>query len=405
MSLITVTGELRKRLPKLSPFYSKTATKAVTYDGTNMVIDGTGITGTQISFSDIVIRADVTAYRQVQHNGIALLELTFNGFLPIVYDKREPAFAEVELINRNTNEATSFAIYDIDNTTNKLYLKTGVVPPNVLQLSYLGTNHYVNTVYTEGVSFSRSGGNILIPTEQFSNYAFAQAKVNTELYITFWARNMIEDNQPIQASPKPSGDKRCLVFVEPSLERVASTPSTQASGAVYVSEGNARDIRYIVYFRVILAVYGAWDNMSKGAMYKFLEDRKHEVDSLLTGFKPIDTYTKMPVESACVLTSSRYGNLDNIKGILSCELEYQYSYRSPVNTYLADMSEYYNINKIDLYTKTDINGEPLVAENLIDNEEEHILNEHGSYLFTEDSNLDTSNSVAYKDYLANLPSF
>jgi hypothetical protein len=69
------------------------------------------------------------------------------------------------------------------------------------------------------------------------------------------------------------------------------------------------------------------------------------------------------------------------------------------------MSEYYNINKIDLYTKTDINGEPLVAENLIDNEEEHILNEHGSYLFTEDSNLDTSNSVAYKDYLANLPSF
>jgi hypothetical protein len=405
MSLITITDELRRRLPKLSPFYGKTITKNVSYDGTNMVIDGTGVTGTEISFSNVIIRADVIDANLLEHNGLSILELEFNGFLPIVYDKKEIKLATVDLVYRDTNEVTTFPVYDIDNQTNKLYLRWGAVPSNVNNLSYVGTNHYVNKVFKEGVSFSRSGNNILIPTEQFSSYAFAQAKINTELYISFYAREQLEDNRAIQAKPKSKEDTRCLVMVIPDLERVLTNENQQVAGSPYITEGDSRFIRYVVMFHVILAVYGAWDNMSKGAMYKFLEDRKQEVDSLLTGFKPIDLYTKMPVESACLLVSSRYGNLDGIKGTLSCELRYQYTYRSTDNTYLADMADIININNVDLVSKVDLDGSNLIAENVADEQLEPLLNEQGSYLYTEESNFDSIITTCYKDYLANLPNF
>lgn len=405
MSLIDVTNQLRTRLPKLSPFYGKTITKNVTYDGTNMVINGGGIVGSEISFADVIVRCNVIASQLLNHNGIAVLELEFDGFLPIVFDAKEQRLSEVELFDRTTNEIFTFPIYDINNQTNKMYLRWSYVPNNALNLSYQGTNHYVNGVYKEGVSFTRVGSNIVIPTDFFSNYTFAQARINTELYISLFARDQIEDNRSIQTQAKPSSEKRCVVYVIPSIERFAPNPNNTVSGVAYLNSGEAMDIRYVIYFSVILAVYGAWDNMSKGAMYKFLEDRKREVNSILMGYVPTDEFSDNRETSACVLESARYGNLDNIKGILSCELRYEYTYRDTSNIHVPEMSEYYNINKIALFTKSDINEDSLVADILADEQEQFLLNENGGYVFSEDSTVETANGIPYKEYLDNLPSF
>jgi hypothetical protein len=288
-----ILTRLKTVLPQTAPYFTEQLSVIPTYNGTEILFDVPQSIGESdefmISSSSVSVRVIGAVAKVFRDKVTRCVELEFEGYIPFVFDIREPRLNTITLtyeLGGNDGTSVTFPVLDINQETNKVYIKHPEVPEEALRLYYKGPAYHIHGTKKKGIDYVYADGQIRMQEPQFYNYEGAELFIDYNVFIHFVIQDENKVRSIIATDKKELTDKKCHLIIQPNVATFVPRVQQQNDvGIVDFSEGSAMTLRYLNNFDITAMCYG-FGTQEGVAPYKFLKECTDLVISALTGYTP-----------------------------------------------------------------------------------------------------------------------
>jgi hypothetical protein len=356
---------LKSILPLTSDYFTESIEVLADYEDGYVKFDFPDSKGSEFMISDSEVRCRVIRAEQklFRDDVTRCVELEFEGYLPFVFDIKESRLNTIQLtyLRSSLNKGVvTFPVLDINQETNKIYIKATDIPDEVTNLYYVGPHYGIHGIYTPNVDYKRQQNTVRFKFDQFFRYESIKLKIDYISYIHF----IIQDDQKVRdviATYKENLEsKKCHIFVQP-LNAIFVPRKAQQNdvGVVDFSANTNIAMRYLNSFDVTLMAFG-FGTQEGLEPYEVLKECKDYVLSALTGFSP-SAENKPYLNRPIYCNDVQIQPLATDRGVFGMRMNFVYFSEYMEFAAYTDYRDIMNINSFDLNVKAE-DSEDIISQ-------------------------------------------